>query len=75
MVDVPHGPRRIGPKNQVSFPAELLAAIGVAQGQDVWIAVNSEHPGTLIVIPEPLVELIFRSGMEQLREDGAPRRS
>jgi hypothetical protein len=65
-------PGVIGPKNQVSFPAELLSAIGVEQGQDVWIAVNSDHPGTLVVIPEPLMEQVFRSGMEQLRDDGAP---
>jgi hypothetical protein len=75
VVDVPRGPRRIGPKNQVSVPAELLAAIGVEQGQDVWIAINGDRPGTLVVIPEPLMELVFRSGMEQLREDGALRRT
>jgi len=72
VVDVPHGPRKIGPKNQVSLPGELLAAIGVEQGEDVWVAVNTEPPGTLIVMPARIMETVFRSGLSAVLGEGRP---
>ena len=54
MVDIPQGPRKIGPKNQISIPAELLEGIGLAQGGEVFLAPNPDIPNTLLIIPAEL---------------------
>jgi hypothetical protein len=59
---VPVGPRRIAPKQQISVPVELLEAVGVAVGSNVWLAANPDRPGTLIIIPGPMIAEIFRKG-------------
>lgn len=67
VVDIlPHGPRRVAPKNQVSLPAELLGAVGVSIGDNVWVALNPDRPGTLIVIPQTLMMEVFRKGWTAL---------
>lgn len=59
---VPSGPRKIAAKNQISIPSEYLAEIGVRVGDDVFIAVNPDRPGTLVIIPRLLMSDIFRKG-------------
>lgn len=66
MVDLPHGPRRVAAKNQVSLPGELLAEIAVEQGQDVWVALNWDLPGTLILMSAKVMERVFRVGIESV---------
>jgi hypothetical protein len=63
---VPQGPRRIAPKNQVSLPSDLLEAVGAGVGDNVWVALNPDRPGTLVVIPQPLMMEIFRKGWTAL---------
>lgn len=59
---VPIGPRRIAAKNQVSIPTELLAAIDSAVGDGLWLAVNPDRPGTLVVMPRSIMEEVFQKG-------------
>lgn len=59
---MPSGPRKVAPKHQVSLPAEMLAEIGVAVGDSVFVAINPDRPGTLVVIPWPVMAEIFRKG-------------
>jgi len=58
----PIGPRRIAAKQQVSVPVELLEVIGLAFGDEVWIALTPDRPGTLVVMPRALMEEVFRKG-------------
>lgn len=63
---VPMGPRKIAAKQQVSVPAELLAVIGLAVGDEVWISLNPDRPGTLVVMPRSVMEDVFRKGWTAL---------
>jgi antitoxin component of MazEF toxin-antitoxin module len=44
--------RKIGPKNQLNLPSEYMAALGMSQGQQVYVALNPDRAGTLVVVPE-----------------------
>lgn len=59
---VPSGPRKIAAKNQVSIPADLLDAIGVAVGDDLFIVVNPDRPGTLVLMPRAIMAEVFKKG-------------
>lgn len=59
---VPSGPRRIAAKNQISLPTEYLGVIGTGVGDDLFVAVNPDRPGTLVLIPRPLMAQIFEKG-------------
>ena len=66
-VDVrPDGPRRVGERNQITLPADQLSAIGVAPGGDVWIAVNPDRPGTLVILSEAVLTEVFEKGWTSL---------
>lgn len=58
----PAGPRKVAPRRQVSIPRELRDAIGIDIGDDVWMSVNPDRPGTLVVIPRDLMMELFRKG-------------
>lgn len=63
VVDIaPAGPRKVAPRGQVSIPRELRDAIGIDIGDDVWMSVNPDRPGTLVLIPRPLMMELFRKG-------------
>ena len=62
----PKGPRKIAPKNQVSVPRELLDAIGVQVGEAVYVGLNPDKAGTLVVIPQKLMDDIFQKGWTAL---------
>ena len=63
MVDiVPHGPRPIMPKNQLTLGAEVLRENGLMIGDRLWIAKNPDRLGTLILIPEDVMSEIFQKG-------------
>jgi bifunctional DNA-binding transcriptional regulator/antitoxin component of YhaV-PrlF toxin-antitoxin module len=57
---VPSGPRKVLPKKQLTIPGELLEAIGVHQGDRVFLMLNPDKPGTIVVIPEPLMAEVVR---------------
>lgn len=52
----------MAPKHQVSIPAEMLAHVGVTVGDPVFVAVNPDRPGTLVIIPSQVMAEIFRKG-------------
>lgn len=66
MDPLPQGPRRVAPKNQITVPAELLDAIGVVVGGEVFVVSNPDRPGTLVIIPRAMMEEIFRKGWTAL---------
>lgn len=39
-----------------------MTAIGIGPGDDVWVSINPDRPGTLILIPRELVADVFRKG-------------
>jgi hypothetical protein len=39
-----------------------MKAIGVAPGDPVWIALNPDRPGTLVILSREGIEDIFRKG-------------
>lgn len=63
---VPSGPRKIGAKNQVSVPGELLTAIGAEVGDDVFFVLNPDRPGTILIMPRALMAEVFRKGWTAL---------
>lgn len=51
MVDTWH-PHTINKgSGQVTIPAKVLRAVGVQQGDDVYIGVNPEDPRTIVIVP------------------------
>lgn len=63
MVDgAPFVSRKIGPKNQLNLPAEYMAPLGMEQGQQVYVGPNPDKLGTLVVIPEATMALIYEKG-------------
>jgi hypothetical protein len=54
--------RKVGPKNQLNIPGEYMAALGIRTGEQVYLAINPDMPGTLIVVPEPLMAELFEKG-------------
>lgn len=39
-----------------------MAALGIRTGEQVYLAINPDMPGTLIVVPEPLMAELFEKG-------------
>jgi bifunctional DNA-binding transcriptional regulator/antitoxin component of YhaV-PrlF toxin-antitoxin module len=62
----PHGPRKVGAKGQITLPEELLTAIGAGTGANVWVTLNPDRPGTLVIIPQALMMEVFRKGWTAL---------
>lgn len=63
MVDTPPVlSRKIGPKNQLNLPAEYMTELGMQQGDYVYIGVNPDKPGTLVVIPESRMRALLEKG-------------
>jgi len=58
----PDGPRTIGDRNQVTLPSDQLAQVGLRSRDPVWVAVNPDRPGTLVLMPQEVVEQIFLKG-------------
>ena len=57
---LPDGPRKIGERNQVTLPADQLAAIGVSPGDHVWVVINPDRPGTLVVLSRAVYADMFQ---------------
>jgi hypothetical protein len=52
----------------VSLPAELLEQVDLERGGKVFVALNPDIPGTLLVIPERLMAEIFPDVLSTLRD-------
>ena len=63
---LPSGPRKVGAKNQVAVPGEMLKAIGVQVGEEVFFVLNPDRPGTILIMPRALMAEIFSKGWTAL---------
>ena len=52
----------IGQRNQVTLPSDQIKSIGVGPGDPVWITVNPDRPGSLVILNEESMNEIFRKG-------------
>lgn len=59
---IPDGPRKIQERHQVTLPAEQLALLGLGPGDEVWVALNPDRPGTLVILTQTVMEDVFRKG-------------
>jgi len=59
---VPTGPRKVTAKNQVSIPDDLLKAIGVHEGESIWVMLNPDRPGTLVVMSREVMRAVIEKG-------------
>ena len=59
---MPTGPRKVTAKNQVSIPDDLLKAIGVLEGESLWVMLNPDRPGTLVVMPREVMRAVIQKG-------------
>ena len=64
MVDppVPEGPTKLGDKGQITVPKALRAALGLHPGSQVWVSLNPDRPGTLVVLPREVMQEVFEKG-------------
>ena len=62
MDPIPDGPRKLQGKGLVTIPEHLQRAVGLQLGDDVWLVVNPDKPGTLVVIPANVMAEIFKKG-------------
>lgn len=67
-MDIPHGPRAILAKGQVTLPKELLDKVELAVGDQVYVALNPDVAGTLVLVPALMLERVFPDVIELLRQ-------
>jgi bifunctional DNA-binding transcriptional regulator/antitoxin component of YhaV-PrlF toxin-antitoxin module len=60
------GPRRVQQRHQITLPEDQLRLLGLTQGSRVWIGINPDKPGTLVVVPEPVYAEILRKGWSSI---------
>ena len=51
----PHGPRPISPQGQLGLPKELLEAVGLKAGSEVYVMENEDPKGTILIVPKQLL--------------------
>ncbi len=61
-MNAPHGPHRIGQNRQVAIPAELMRSVHLRPGDEVYVQVSDDPPGTLLVIPMEIATTWFEQG-------------
>lgn len=66
MDGLPYGPRRVAAKNQISLPTELMVAIGVSIGENVFLMMNPDRPGTLVLLTQAAMTEVVRKGWTAL---------
>lgn len=69
-MNAPHGPHRIGQNRQVALPAGLMSRVHLRPGDEVYLQVNEDPPGTLLVIPMEIATAWFEAGRQAV-EHGA----
>jgi bifunctional DNA-binding transcriptional regulator/antitoxin component of YhaV-PrlF toxin-antitoxin module len=69
-----HGPvpiqRKISPKSQVVIPSEILDALRLSIGDDIWWVINPDLPGTAVLMPRRLMEEVFGRGWRDVDRTG-----
>ncbi len=58
----PHGPHRIGQNRQVALPADLMKRVHLRVGDEIYLQVNDDPPGTLLLIPMEVATEWFEKG-------------
>ncbi len=60
---IPYGPRPVAANGQVVLPKDLLTAVGLKPGEStVFVLANDELAGTILVVPDKLMEEWVRVG-------------
>jgi bifunctional DNA-binding transcriptional regulator/antitoxin component of YhaV-PrlF toxin-antitoxin module len=59
---VPDGPRKITERHQITLPFDQLEALGVDAGDSVWVSINPDREGTLIVMTNAVMREVFQFG-------------
>jgi len=49
---------------QVTIPAKVLRAVGIAQGNDVYVGVNPDDRRTIVIVPASLVAVWIDKGRQ-----------
>lgn len=53
---IPYGPRPVAANGQVVLPKDVLSAVGLTPGESaVFVLVNEEEAGTILVVPDTLM--------------------
>jgi antitoxin component of MazEF toxin-antitoxin module len=63
-VHAPYGPHRIGQNRQVALPADLMKLVDLQPGDQVYLQVNPDVEGTLVVIPVEVAARWFDKGRQ-----------
>jgi len=58
----PYGPHRIGQNRQIALPADLMKSVDLGTGDSVYLQVNPDAEGTLIVVPVEMAARWFEIG-------------
>lgn len=58
----PHGPFKIGANRQITIPAELLRRMNLEPGDSVYVAMDPDIEGSLVVIPVERVVTWLEAG-------------
>jgi bifunctional DNA-binding transcriptional regulator/antitoxin component of YhaV-PrlF toxin-antitoxin module len=58
----PPQPRKVGDRGQVQIPPELLEALGIEAREFVWIGLNPDRPGTLVILTNDAMKRIYEKG-------------
>jgi len=58
----PYGPHVIGPKRQVSIPADVLRALKLGPGDEVYFQVTTEPQGCVLVVPVEVADRWWSRG-------------
>lgn len=67
MVDTWHAHTINKGSGQVTIPAKVLRAVGLQQGEDVYIGVNPDDPRTIVIVPA----MVFNTWIDKGRRSDA----
>lgn len=48
--------------SQVTIPKKLLRAVGIEQGEEVYVGVNPEDGRTIVIVPAALMDTWIEKG-------------
>lgn len=69
----PRGPHRIGQNRQVAIPADLMKMVDLRPGDEVYLQINPDLEGTLLVVPAEVATRWFEAGRRAEQEASGRR--
>lgn len=63
----PHGPHRIASNGQVVLPKDVLRAANLEPGDAIYVQVNDDPPGTILLVPMEIAAAWFELGRRRDR--------